>query len=93
MKVIPCTMILNATSAEHLAAIICRDVSVYRQWLIDRLAREDDDSDLLASEFAWMHGEYYSSVVINSRDIISLRFRLKTMLLRDCQERIAEYLS
>jgi hypothetical protein len=84
MKVIPCTMILNATSADHLAKLIRQDMRTFGDWLLYRLAENDDDSDRLVVRI---------SFAVESDHPHGLFDFVNELLLRDAQQAIAEYLS
>jgi hypothetical protein len=83
MKVIPCTMILNATSAEHLAKLIRQDMRTFGSWLAYRLAENDDDSDRLVLKISFAVEQDHPHRLFEF---------VKELLLRDCQQVIAEYL-
>jgi hypothetical protein len=83
MRVTISEMVLNATSPEHLATMVSTNYTTFYHWLMERLAREDDDSDHLVFAMAWS---------VNHHDCNGIGSHLHKLLLRDCQERIGEYL-
>jgi hypothetical protein len=82
-------MVLNATSPEHLVQMIVANTGTFREWLVDRLSRDDDDSDDITMRLEWL----MEMNTVSAYQGQQLHDRLHALLLRDCQERIAQYLS